>query len=160
MIRNFLLILALFCCSFSCQQNASQVDAPEPEPLSVAEAIIQKLPPVEIHLTEITPAGLQAEIKKHQGKVVLVDFWALWCPMCLESFHHLSEWYLKYSEQGLVIITIDLDENNSDNRKFVTEYLTEQRAPFENFISTDGATQKAMRGLQNRWGRTASLPDL
>ncbi|WP_298865240.1 TlpA disulfide reductase family protein [uncultured Gimesia sp.] len=148
MTQNFILISIMLCFLLSCQRGTPDTQESDPEPLSRPEAIISKLPPVQINLQEITPTGLKAEIEKHKGKVVLLDFWALWCPMCLESFHHLSEWHLKYAEQGLVIITISLDEDNPENQKKVIEYLQKQRAPFETFISREGPTKETMRAFK------------
>jgi thiol-disulfide isomerase/thioredoxin len=39
-----------------------------------------------------------------QGKVVLLDFWAVWCGPCIVTFPHLREWQEKYGDKGLVII--------------------------------------------------------
>lgn len=136
MIQNLILCSTLLCLLSGCSSGEFQEQEKQSQPLTAREAVIQSLPPVEIQLKEITPESLPAEIEKHRGRVVFVDYWATWCPMCLDSFHHLSEWHQEYADKGLVILAINLDEDNESNRKVVKEYLTEHRAPFENFIST------------------------
>ncbi|HUG20766.1 MAG TPA: TlpA disulfide reductase family protein [Planctomycetaceae bacterium] len=41
-----------------------------------------------------------------QGKVVMLDFWAVWCGPCIATFPHLREWKAKYGNEGFEIVGI------------------------------------------------------
>lgn len=46
-----------------------------------------------------------------QGKYVLVDFWASWCPPCRKEMPGLVETYKKYNKKGFDIVGISLDKD-------------------------------------------------
>lgn len=45
-----------------------------------------------------------------KGKVMVVDFWATWCPPCREEIPGYVELQKKYAEKGLVIVGLSLDQ--------------------------------------------------
>ncbi len=57
-----------------------------------------------------------------QGKVVVVDFWASWCGPCKESFSVMEELHLRFSEQGLVILAVNVDESRAAMEEFLKEH--------------------------------------
>jgi len=50
--------------------------------------------------------GKAVKLNDLKGKVVLVDFWAVWCPPCIKSFPHLREWNKEYKDKGLEILGV------------------------------------------------------
>jgi len=57
----------------------------------------------------------QPSLMQMHGKVIILDFWALWCPDCLSSMEHLRTLYTGYHEAGLEIISITIPENALGN---------------------------------------------
>jgi thiol-disulfide isomerase/thioredoxin len=53
--------------------------------------------------------GTIFRMSDHTGRVVIVDFWATWCPPCLEMIPVLKKLHSNYSEKGLVVLGISLD---------------------------------------------------
>lgn len=69
--------------------------------------------PVEYAAPELTLANLAGDeesLADYEGKVVLVNLWATWCPPCKAELPVLQGYYEDYAEQDFAIIGIDFGE--------------------------------------------------
>lgn len=64
--------------------------------------------------------GKQWSLKDLRGKVVLVNFWATWCPPCRKEMPDLQEFHTKLKDKGLVILAIT-DEDAGKAQPFIAE---------------------------------------
>jgi thiol-disulfide isomerase/thioredoxin len=62
---------------------------------------------------ETDVAGKPLSIASRKGKVVLVDFWAMWCRPCRAELPNVLATYNKYHDQGFEIIGISLDQDQA-----------------------------------------------
>ncbi|MGH9528945.1 MAG: redoxin domain-containing protein [Terriglobales bacterium] len=56
-----------------------------------------------------------------KGKVVLLDFWATWCPSCREAVPHIRKIAKTFEGQPFVVISISLDSDEEKWKDFVTK---------------------------------------
>ncbi len=54
--------------------------------------------------------GGNVSLSSYRGHVVLLDFWATWCPPCVASVPELIALEKKYKDRGLVVLAVSLDE--------------------------------------------------
>lgn len=58
--------------------------------------------------------GKTVQLSDFKGKVVILDFWATWCPPCRAEIPHFVELQKAYADKGLVIVGISLDQGGVD----------------------------------------------
>lgn len=80
------------------------------------------------------------DFRDYRGKVVLLDFWASWCGPCRQSFPWMNDIQAKYTDQGLVIIAVNLDQEKQAADKF----LAEVPATFKVVYDPDGGSAEQM----------------
>jgi peroxiredoxin len=57
--------------------------------------------------------GANMRLSEHSGEVVLINFWATWCGPCRQEMPLLDEIYGKYRRAGLVLFSVNLDEESN-----------------------------------------------
>lgn len=65
--------------------------------------------------------GHDLSISKYKGKVVLVDFWATWCPPCIVKVPEIVKTYNKYHDKGFEVVGISLDEEKDKLETFIKQ---------------------------------------
>jgi len=73
---------------------------------------------------EFTLADLQGKtwsLKELRGKVVLVNFWATWCPPCRSEMPDLDALYQQFKDQGFVVLAIS-DEDAAKVWPYIEQY--------------------------------------
>lgn len=56
-------------------------------------------------------SGKPVKLSDYTGKVVLLDFWATWCPPCVKEIPHFNELSKEYGDKGLVVLGISTDRD-------------------------------------------------
>jgi thiol-disulfide isomerase/thioredoxin len=70
--------------------------------------------------------GKEISLAQLRGKVVIVDFWATWCPPCRGEMPNMKSIYRKHHENGLEIVGVSLD----DDRHALNNYVREENIPW------------------------------
>ncbi len=66
--------------------------------------------------------GEKVTLKEYRGKVVLLDFWATWCPPCRYSIPGMVKMQEKYKDKGLVVLGISMDDPRKADNKYIREF--------------------------------------
>lgn len=85
--------------------------------------------------------GKQLDLGGFKGKVVVIDFWGVWCGPCRAAMPHLKELYTKHREEGLVVIGI----HTTNQGEKMAQYVQEQELPWPVAVDVDGQTVKAFQ---------------
>src|ERR1700681_893348 len=98
--------------------QASLADPQFAAAMSKIEADNQRRQQADFTLTEL--GGKTWTLKEQRGKVVVLNFWATWCPPCRKEMPDLETLYQQFKDQGLVILAIS-DEDAGKVRPFIAE---------------------------------------
>jgi peroxiredoxin len=95
----------------------------------LAVMLYRVVPYLEIHNVEVgdkAPGfaltddnGQGMSLSDFRGKYVLLNFWATWCPPCVEEMPSLSGLHEKLKDLGLVVLGISVDESKEEYERFL-----------------------------------------
>jgi len=66
-----------------------------------------------------TISGREVSLEKYKGKILLLDFWATWCPPCLEEMPNLIRCYDEFKQKGFEIVGFAEDGNNDKLNRYL-----------------------------------------
>jgi peroxiredoxin len=79
-------------------------------PFAADELIGKKAP--EFRLKDLDHR--EVSLTSMKGKVVLINFWATWCPPCKAEMPSLNSLYNEYKERGLVVLAVSMDRKENE----------------------------------------------
>lgn len=82
--------------------------------------------------------GVKHKLSEFRGKVVLIDFWATWCPPCRKGLPETQKFYTDYGKRGLAVVTV-----SDEVKATVQPYLKENKLTFPAYLDPGGAASKA-----------------
>ena len=77
-------------------------------------------------------------LSQFHGQVVVLNFWATWCPPCVEETPSLVQMQARLKNKGVVVLAVSIDADDSEYHKFLKDYSV-------NMVTVRDEAQKAAR---------------
>ncbi len=76
-----------------------------------------------------TPHGKEIKLSDYLGKVVLIDFWASWCPPCREEMPELIKFYKAHKDTKFELIAVNIDNDSKNMQRFLDKLFPKPDFP-------------------------------
>lgn len=78
---------------------------------------------VPVHsFSATTLTGQRVSLADYRGKVVMLNFWATWCPPCRAEMPGIESVYEQYRERGFTVLAVNIGERTDQVNNFVSQY--------------------------------------
>ncbi|MBE2219162.1 MAG: TlpA family protein disulfide reductase [Ignavibacteria bacterium] len=98
-----------------------------------------------------TPEEMKAVIEANKGSVILVNFWATWCPPCVKEFPDIMKLNKEYSDKGLKLIFVSLDDASETESK-LKPFLQKQGVDFVTYQGIFPKPEDLTDVIDKSWG--------
>jgi thiol-disulfide isomerase/thioredoxin len=98
----------------------------------------------------MTAGRLKSTLAADAGKVVVVNFWATYCPPCVAEFPDLVRLYRRYHAEGLEVLPISADSGD-DLASKVRPFLRKNGVDFPAYITPESDTTDYITSLDPKW---------
>ena len=96
-------------------------------------------PAIDFHVKDVNGGDLSLE--NYRGKIVLLDFWAVWCAPCRAETPHLKRAYETFKDREFEIVGISLDHEKSK----LLAYIEEHDIAWPQFLNETGENDIAQK---------------
>ncbi len=110
-----------------------------------AVAFVERAPKPAPALTLVSLKGEQVALEALRGQVVLVNFWATDCPICLEEMPAMVQTYRKYAARGFEAVFVAMPYDRPDR---VLHYARSHELPFTVALDIRGDAARAFGGIR------------
>lgn len=101
------ILFLLISCSIQAQ-SGSPFQKPSSKSLYVGDQIPEEFYELKLNTIDLKTGNLsQIQLKDHRSKMIILDFWATWCPSCLGSLKHLHEIRSQLDTSKVLILPVN-----------------------------------------------------
>jgi peroxiredoxin len=105
-----------------------------------------------------THAGKTQRLSELRGKVVVLNFWATWCPPCVEEMPSLEALHRELADEGGMVLGVSVDENAQAYEEFLQRFqitFPNHRDPNRELAAKYGTVMFPETYILDREGRIA-----
>lgn len=84
--------------------------------------------------------GHKAKLSDYKGKIVILNFWATWCPPCQAEMPHMQNFYEENHQKGIEIVAINLTSSDRGLDK-VKEFVNKHHITFPILLDEEGTVE-------------------
>ncbi|MGB7583687.1 MAG: TlpA disulfide reductase family protein [Terriglobales bacterium] len=70
----------------------------------------------------VQDSGRKVDLREFQGKILVLNFWATWCPPCVEEMPSLVELQHRLAPKGITVVGVSIDVDGDAYQRFLTDH--------------------------------------
>ena len=86
-------------------------------------------------------AGHVVTLSDLKDDVVVVNFWATWCPPCRDEVPHLESFFQTHRDDGFIVVGIAMDSVRGEGLTAVKEFVDEFQVDYPIVLGDDGVAE-------------------